>query len=86
MGEDQAGSHTMRVRVRLPIWHALQELAELESERVGSHVTVSDLVRGAVYNLLLLHQSFADLQACSPKELDFDELVIDELPLLSLQG
>jgi hypothetical protein len=35
----------------------MQEVAEYESDRTGEHVTVSDLVRQACVNLLLMHET-----------------------------
>ena len=65
MGKKLTGHHLMRVRIREAIWIQLQETAEEESVRTGESVCVSDLVRSACYNYLLVHNSFRSLEALS---------------------
>jgi hypothetical protein len=57
------GHHLMRVRIRRGIFEKLEQVAEEESIRTNEHVTVSDLVRAAVYNYLLLHESVRKLES-----------------------
>lgn len=71
----------MRVRIRKLIFEKLQDVAEEESERTGEHVTVSDLVRAACYNYLLIHESVRRLENAPPIEIDDAILVITQ-PML----
>lgn len=57
MQKQHVGHHLLRVRIRKVIFQHLKEAAEVESERTGLHITVSDLVRQACVNYLLLHQA-----------------------------
>ena len=57
MHKQHVGHHLLRVRIRKVIFQHLKEAAEVESERTGLHITVSDLVRQACVNYLLLHQA-----------------------------
>jgi hypothetical protein len=57
------GHHLMRVRIRKGIFEKLEQVASEESMRTNEHVTVSDLVRAAVYNYLLLHESVRKLES-----------------------
>lgn len=70
------GQHLMRVRVRLSVWRELNVAAEYESERIGEHVSASDLVRAAVNNFLALHQVLQSLENMPPSSFDNDDLVI----------
>lgn len=80
MGKSLVGHHLMRVRIRKTIYQKLQEVAEEEADRTGEHVTVSDLVRAACYNFLLVHESLRQLENSPP---DFEEIVlIDVHPML----
>ena len=86
MGKPLVGQHLMRVRIRKTIFKRLQEVARLESDRVGEHVTVSDLVRVACYNFLVIQESLQEMEsafAVEDEEED-DEVgaVILELPML----
>lgn len=86
MSKDLVGHHLMRVRIRKKIFRRLQEVAEEESERTGEHVTVSDLVRAACYNFLLIHESVRRLENAPPEleiELDLEEgVLIVQQPML----
>lgn len=75
------GHHLMRVRIKKSIFAKLQDVAEEEADRTGEHVTVSDLVRAAVYNHLLLHESVRQLEHAPPEELD-DEVLFVTHPML----
>jgi hypothetical protein len=55
--KDLIGHHLMRVRIRKAVFTKLEELAEEESVRTDENVTVSDLVRAAVWHYLTLHES-----------------------------
>lgn len=55
--KDLIGHHLMRVRIRKAVFEKLEELAEEESARTDENVTVSDLVRAAVWHYLMLHES-----------------------------
>ena len=57
MPKAHVGHHLLRVRIRRRIFEHMQEVAEYESDRTGEHVTVSDLVRQACVNLLLMHET-----------------------------
>ena len=57
----------------------LEQVATEESLRTNEHVTVSDLVRAAVYNYLLLHESVRKLESIAET---FDgELFVITTPL-----
>jgi len=81
MSKSLIGHHLMRVRIRKQIFRQLQELAEDESDRTGEHVTVSDLVRVACYNYLLIHDSLQRLENSPPEELE-DAILIIHNPTL----
>ncbi len=70
------GHHLMRVRIRKGIFEKLEQVANEESLRTNEHVTVSDLVRAAVYNFLLLHESVRKLESIS-ETMDGELLVIN---------
>jgi len=74
MTKPLVGHHLMRVRIRKKIFDKLQEVAEEESEKTGEHVTVSDLVRQACYNFLLVHESVRQLEN-APMD-DFEEALL----------
>ncbi|MBO73841.1 MAG: hypothetical protein CMD33_01045 [Flavobacteriales bacterium] len=61
MPKAHVGHHLLRVRIRRRIFEHMQEVAEYESDRTGEHVTVSDLVRQACVNLLVLHETMRSL-------------------------
>ena len=71
----------MRVRIRKKIFQKLQEVAEEESDRTEEHVTVSDLVRAACYNYLMIHDSVRRLENAPPLEIEDAILVITQ-PML----
>lgn len=81
MGKPLVGHHLMRVRIRKAIFGKLQEVAEEESDRTGEHVTVSDLVRAACYNYLLVHESVRQLENAPPVCID-EEVLIITTPML----
>lgn len=81
MKKPLVGHHLMRVRIRKQIFHKMQEVAEEESIRTGEHVTVSDLVRVACYNYLLIHESARRLENAPPVELE-DAILIIHNPTL----
>lgn len=58
----------------------MQDAAGDESAKTGEHVTVSDLVRAACYNYLLLHDSISRLEN-SPPDID-DEILVVTSPML----
>lgn len=80
MGKALAGHHLMRVRIRKTIFDKLKEVAAEESVRTGESVTVSDLVRAACYNYLLVHESCRQLEAING-ETD-DAVIIVQQPML----
>ena len=61
MPKAHVGHHLLRVRIRRRIFEHMQGVAEYESDRTGEHVTVSDLVRQACVNLLILHETMRAL-------------------------
>jgi hypothetical protein len=63
MSKQLVGHHLMRVRIRKNIFDLMQDIAEEETDRSGEHVTVSDIVRAACYNYLLIHESVRRLEA-----------------------
>lgn len=75
MPKPLVGHHLLRVRIKKRIFDRLKEAATEESERTGDHVTVSDLVRAACYNYLLIHEAVQQLENCPP-DLDEEVLVI----------
>ena len=75
MPKQLVGHHLLRVRIRRSIFRQLQQTAEDESLRTGEHVTVSDLVRAACYNYLLIHEAVQRLEN-SPPDIDEEILVI----------
>jgi len=81
MGKSLVGHHLMRVRIRKNIFHKLQDAAREEARRSGEHVTVSDLVRAACYNYLLVHQSVKRLENSPPLAIE-DEVLIVTAPML----
>ena len=75
MSKELVGHHLLRVRIRKAIFDKLQETAEEETSRTGEHVTVSDLVRAACYNYLLIHDAVQRLEN-NPQDMGDDVLVI----------
>jgi len=71
----------MRVRIRKSIFTEMQDLAEEESERTGEHVTVSDIVRAACMNYLLIQESLRRLECIPPPEIEEDVWLV-ERPML----
>ena len=63
MSKQLVGHHLLRVRIKKKIFSDMQQIAEEESIRSREHVTVSDLVRSACYNYILLHTSLRNLEA-----------------------
>ena len=57
------GHHLMRVRIRENIFGRLQDVADEQTTATGEHVTVSDLVRVACYNYLVVYEQLQKLQA-----------------------
>jgi hypothetical protein len=62
MGKALAGHHLMRTRIRKSIFDKLREIADEETVRTGESVSASDLVRSAIYNYLLVHESVRQLE------------------------
>ena len=81
MGKPLVGHHLMRVRIRKSIFSEFQAAAEEDSDLTGEHVTVSDLVRVACYNYLLIRESVRRLENCPPENFEGAVLVI-ESPML----
>jgi hypothetical protein len=81
MRKPLVGQKLMRVRIRTRIFEEMQILAEEESELLGEHVTVSDIVRTACYNYLLAHQGLRRLECLPPLDID-DEVWVIESPML----
>jgi hypothetical protein len=80
MAKELVGHHLLRVRIKKRIFGKLQETAQDESARTGEHVTVSDLVRAACYNYLLIHDAVQRLEN-SPPEIG-DEILVITSPML----
>jgi hypothetical protein len=66
MPKELVGHHLLRVRIRRSIFSQLRDTAQEESDRTGEHVTVSDLVRAACYNYLLIHEAVQQLENTPP--------------------
>jgi hypothetical protein len=73
------GHHLLRVRIRKVIFNQLKEAAQAESHRTGLHITVSDLVRQACVNYLLLFQAQQRLIAALEGEEQAEEAIIQAL-------
>jgi hypothetical protein len=82
MGKGLVGHHLMRVRIRKNIFDKLKEVAHEETLRSNEHVTVSDLVRAACYNYLLIHESVRQLENSSPTLVVEEEILIIQSPML----
>lgn len=63
--KDLVGTHLLRARIREKIFVRLEDVAEIESSRTGEHVTVSDLVRIAIYNYLLPYSTIEAIESAS---------------------
>lgn len=61
-GNPRDNHHLMRVRVKMQMFNFLQDAAEDETERLGSHVTVSEIVRAACHDYLIRHETMKRLQ------------------------
>ncbi len=81
MPKELVGHHLLRVRIRKSIFEKLRETAQEESARTGDHVTVSDLVRAACYNYLLIHEAVQKLENSPPSEIG-DEVLVITSPML----
>ena len=80
MPKELVGHHLLRVRIRKSIFDKLQDTADEETSRTGEHVTVSDLVRAACYNYLLIHDAVQRMEN-SPPDME-DEILIITSPTL----
>lgn len=76
MGKPLVGHHLMRVRIKKYIFDKLQAEADEQSAQTGENVTVSDLVRSACYNYLLIQQSLKQLENAPPTALGEEVLII----------
>lgn len=75
-GKQLVGHHLMRTRIRKQIFDRMEEVAEEQSELLGEHVTVSDIVRAACYNYLLIHDTVQRMEAAGSTELEDGVLFI----------
>lgn len=71
----------MRVRIRKSIFTEMQDLAEEESDKTGEHVTVSDIVRAACMNYLLIQDSLRRMECIPPSDIEEDVWFV-ERPML----
>lgn len=93
MAKQLVGHHLLRVRIRKKIFEDLQEISEEASFRTNEHVTVSDLVRSACYNYILMHESLRNLEAMvlnsiqpeTSNSLELDQINFDEMDEESAQ-
>ena len=76
MGKPLVGPHLMRVRIRRNIFDRLQNEAKEQSDLSGEHITVSDLVRSACYNYLLIQDSLRQLENAPPLIIEGEVLFI----------
>jgi hypothetical protein len=81
MAKHLVGHHLLRVRIRKRIFDALRDAAYEEATRTGEHVTVSDLVRAACYNYLLMREAIQNLENLPPPDLE-GEILIVTTPML----
>ena len=81
MAKHLVGHHLLRVRIRKRIFDALRDAAYEEASRTGEHVTVSDLVRAACYNYLLMREAIQNLENLPPPDLE-GEILIVTTPML----
>ena len=81
MAKHLVGHHLLRVRIRKRIFDALRDAAYEEAARTGEHVTVSDLVRAACYNYLLMREAIQNLENLPPPDLE-GEILIVTTPML----
>lgn len=81
MKKDLVGQHLLRVRIRKRIFEQLKDVAKEEAHRTGNHITVSDLVRAACYNYLLIHEAVQRLESSPPPEIE-DEVLVVTTPML----
>lgn len=72
------GQHLMRVRIRRSIFNMLQDAADEEAENMGETVTVSDLVRAACYNYLLVRESLKRIENIPPMDIFVDDATEEE--------
>ena len=49
--------HLLRVRIHRKNFEKLKQIAKTESERFGEYISISDLVRGQIINLLQVHKT-----------------------------
>jgi hypothetical protein len=86
MSENGDSHHLLRVRIRKPIFEKLQNIAEEKSVSLNEHVTVSDLVRSAIYNSLLIHEAARRLENVPPiffeEDSDEEDIRIIHQPML----
>lgn len=70
MQRNLIGQHLLRVRIKPGIFERLQEIATYETDRLGAHVTVSDLVRQACVNAIHTYEAMQKLVLATE---DFDD-------------
>lgn len=75
MQRELIGQHLLRVRIKPGIFERLQEIATYETERLGAHVTVSDLVRQACVNAIHTYEAMQKLVLATE---DFDDETDEE--------
>jgi len=81
MAKHLVGHHLLRVRIRKKIFEALRDAAEEEAIVTGEYVTVSDLVRAACYNYLLMREAMQNLENLPDPEFE-EEILIISTPML----
>lgn len=64
----------MRVNIKNSVWQEMKAVAKYLTAQMGEKVTVSDFVRSACYNALLLHYTTVDLIESGALE-DLEELL-----------
>lgn len=72
MQRDLIGQHLLRVRIKPGIFERLQEIAAYETDRLGAHVTVSDLVRQACVNAIHTYEAMQKLVLATEDYADDD--------------
>lgn len=91
MNEKTSGHHLVRVRMNKRVFCELQAVAGEETERIGEHVTVSDLIRAWVYDGLLVYRAVTELESqdfytddeLEEVELEVEPVVIRLNPMLA---
>jgi hypothetical protein len=81
MQRNLIGQHLLRVRIKPGIFERMQEIAAYETDRLGAHVTVSDLVRQSCVNAIHTYEAMQQLVLATEEQdadEDGDDVEVDE--------